>query len=104
MNAEAPRRNPRLILATMLCGSALVIALGALKVTQRNHLVRVGYELSEAAQRLKKLGEENRRLRLEKSVLSHPARIERLARARGMRPPEPGQVRVISGSAEETSP
>jgi cell division protein FtsL len=83
----------------MLCAATLVMSLGALKVSQRTQLVRVGYELSEATQTLRVLSEENRRLRLEKSMLSHPERIERFARERGLRSPAPGQLRVLPGEA-----
>jgi len=90
-------------LAGMIFASGIVILLGVVKVHQRHNVVSVGYELSEAASELHKLREENRRLRLEKSVLTHPARIERLARARGMRLPEPEQLRILSPPATETA-
>ena len=48
---------------------------------------------------LRRLEEENRRLRLERSMLRHPDRIERYAQHLGMIRPDPRQIRVVAPSA-----
>lgn len=77
------------ILASLLCG------LGIQHVSHRRERVRLGYELSSASAELRRVSEENRRLRLEKSVLTDPDRIERLAASLGMVRPSTDQIRVV---------
>ena len=62
-------------------------------------MIRLGYTLSEETTELRKLEEENRRLRLERSMLRHPDRIERYAQHIGMTRPDPSQIRVIDPTA-----
>jgi cell division protein FtsL len=57
--------------------------------------VRLGNELSAATVELRRHDDQPRRLRLEKSVLTSPARIERLAAALGMVRPAREQIRVV---------
>jgi len=71
------------------------IALGSRRIARENERVRLGYELTEARRQLRDIEEENRRLRLEYSVLISPERIKTLAAALGMRRPEPAQIRVV---------
>ena len=91
--------NQKLAIACMLIALAVVITLGTAHVNRRHVVVRKGYELTNARAKLRKLQEDNRRLRLEKSVLTAPARIERLARSLGMHQPAAGQVRIIRPAA-----
>jgi len=78
-----------LILASLLTG------FGVQHVANRRERVRLGYELSAASAELRRVSEENRRLRLEKSVLTDPDRIERLSANLGMARPTTDQIRVI---------
>jgi len=81
--------------------AALVTGLGVRHVAHRRERMRLGYELSAASAELRRVSEENRRLRLEKSVLTDPDRIERLAANLGMARPTTDQIRVIHrGEAE----
>jgi cell division protein FtsL len=77
----------------ILCG--LLTGLGIRHVSDRRERVRLGYELSAASAELRRVSEENRRLRLEKSVLTDPDRIERLAANLGMVRPTTDQIRVV---------
>ncbi|HEU5058606.1 MAG TPA: cell division protein FtsL [Kofleriaceae bacterium] len=77
----------------ILCG--LLTGLGIRHVSDRRERVRLGYELSAASAELRRVSEENRRLRLEKSVLTDPDRIERLAANLGMVRPATDQIRVV---------
>ena len=53
-------------------------------------IVRLGYEMGTATREHRQLWEDNRRLRVERSLLRDPARIERLARDKlGMQHPDP---------------
>jgi cell division protein FtsL len=73
----------------------IVVSIALFHVWRRHHLIRVGYELSDASEELRATQEDNRRLKLERSVLTNPDRIERLATAMGMRRPEPTQIRIV---------
>lgn len=77
--------------------AALLTGLGVQHVSHRRDHVRLGYELSSASAELRRVSEENRRLRLEKSVLTDPDRIERLAASLGMVRPSTDQIRVVPG-------
>ena len=84
--------------------AALVAALGIRHVADRRERVRLGYELSAANAELRSTSEENRRLRLEKSVLTDPDRIERLAANLGMVRPGSDQIRVVRPGAVARTP
>ena len=79
----------------LLILAALLTGLGVRHVADRRERVRLGYELSAASAELRRVSEENRRLRLEKSVLTDPDRIERLAANLGMVRPTTDQIRVV---------
>lgn len=76
--------------------AGLLTGLGIRQVSDRRERVRLGYELSAASAELRRVSEENRRLRLEKSVLTDPDRIERLAANLGMVRPTTDQIRVVA--------
>jgi cell division protein FtsL len=97
-----PLRPPskRSVAALLMIVAAALAALGALRVRSQHELLRLGYELTEATAELREKREENRRLRLELSVLTAPDRIERLAEGMGLTPPEPGQIREATSGAE----
>lgn len=79
----------------LLILAALLTGLGVRHVADRRERVRLGYELSAASAELRRVSEENRRLRLEKSVLTDPDRIERLAGNLGMVRPTTDQIRSV---------
>ncbi len=91
--AAPPRR--RVAIATLLIVAISILALGITHVMRRHDAVRLSYELPRETETLRALEEENRRLRLERSMLRHPDRIERHAQALGMARPEPHQIRVV---------
>jgi cell division protein FtsL len=91
------KSHPRQAIAALVVLAALITALGLRQVAHRREVVRLGYELSSATAELRRLDEQARRLRLEKSVLTSPARIERLAIGLGMVRPTPEQIRVVWG-------
>lgn len=97
--AALARRTPqrRVAVVTLLLVAAAVLALALTHVARRHEIVRLGYELSEATDELRAAQREHRRLKVERSLLRHPDRIERLARGLGMTRPEPGQIRVVHG-------
>jgi len=96
VSAQPKRSATKLAIVAMLLAAGSVALLGIIHVRDRHNVIRLGYKLTKANSQLRKLQEENRRLRLEKSVLTNPGRIQRLAKDRGMAPPATGQVRVIS--------
>jgi cell division protein FtsL len=85
----------RVAVACALIVSALLLAIGVFHVSRQKQILHLGYELSRSRNELRLLREENRRLRVELSVLTNPARIERLARSLGMIEPMEGQIRVV---------
>lgn len=91
---SAPPRR-RVAIATLLIVAVAILALGITHVMRRHDAVRLGYALSRETNALRAVGEKNRRLRLERSMLRHPDRIERHAQALGMARPEPAQIRVV---------
>ena len=96
------KSHPRQAIAGLVLLAAMITALGLRQVAHRREVVRLGYELSSATAELRRLDEQARRLRLEKSVLTSPARIERLAIGLGMVRPTPEQVRVVRGAPART--
>jgi cell division protein FtsL len=89
------KSHPRAAIAGAVALAALVTALGLRQVAHRREVVSLGYALSTDTAELRRLDEEARRLRLEKSVLTSPARIEHLAAGLGMVRPAPEQIRVV---------
>jgi cell division protein FtsL len=91
----------RVAVVCMMMLAAVAITLGVGHVSRRQEVIRVGYELGRAMNELRTQQEENRRLRLERSVLTNPERIRRLAETRGMRQPTEGQMRVVRPGGSE---
>ena len=60
------------------CSAAIAVAL--IHVALRYRVMRTGYAIAEKLQERRELDEENRKLRLEQSLLRNPERIERIAR------------------------
>jgi cell division protein FtsL len=66
------------------------------QVSLRYAKIRAGYELHERMEEVGALEKENRRLRLELSLLRSPERIERLARDKlGLVRPDPMKIRTV---------
>ena len=96
--------HPRLAIFVAAALAALLTALGLHHVAHRRAVVGLGYELSTATAELRRLDEEARRLRLEQSVLTSPARIEHLAAGLGMVRPSTEQIRVVWRSPASLAP
>lgn len=91
----------RVAVVCMMLLAAVAIALGVGHVSRRQEVIRLGYDLGRAMSELREEQEENRRLRLERSVLTNPDRIRKLAEARGMKQPTEGQVRVVRPASSQ---
>ncbi|HEY3353854.1 MAG TPA: cell division protein FtsL [Polyangia bacterium] len=62
----------------------------------RMQQIQTGYALSQERRESQQLAQTHRRLRIEAAVLKHPARVERIARARlGMAAPEPDAIHTV---------
>lgn len=86
------------ILSLFVCGVGAALA----HVSLRLGVIRTGYAIAEATRERQLLEEENRKLRLERSLLRSPERIERIAREKlGMTRPDPTQLRVVRPGAME---
>lgn len=89
----------KIAVAGMAVLALVAMLLGVAHVARRQEVVQLGYQLARATQELADNQEENRRLRLEKSILTNPARIRRLAASLGLTQPGPEQIRVIPSRA-----
>lgn len=103
MKTPARLEGHRLQVVALVLSAILLALLGIRHVAARQEVLRLGYQLTEASAELRERKEENRRLRLETSVLTSPERIERLARSLGMVSPGPEQVRIITIGSEVLS-
>jgi len=98
LTRERDRRRGRELATLVLAGLPVACALLAYAALHIE-TVRVGY-LREARQKtISTLTEENRRLRADLARASSPERVEAVARRKGLRPPHPGQVQFVDGSA-----
>ena len=87
--------STKIHVALMVLIASGIAVLGFIRVHDRHQVIRVGYELSDAQNKLRELKEEQSRLRLEESFLASPERIESLALSLGMIRPTPDQLRVV---------
>ena len=92
----ARARGQRIAVTAIIAAAVLAGFVAVSEVKHHHRLVKLSYDLSEATGELREAEEENRRLRLERSLLLAPERIERLAGELGMIRPEPAQIRRIS--------
>lgn len=76
----------------LAAGFAAFLAIG--EINRHHRLVEMSYELSGLRDELQVIENDNRRLRLERSLLLSPGRIERLATELGMVRPGPTQIRT----------
>lgn len=97
---NAPPQAQRIAIAAMIVAVASAAFFGVLEVKRHHALIRLSYELSEVGDQAREAEEENRRLRLERSLLSAPDRIERLAGELGMVRPAPEQIRELPAEEE----
>ncbi len=94
LTRERDRRRGRELATFLLAGLPIACALLAYAALHIE-TVRVGY-LREARQKaVAELTEDNRRLRVELARASSPDRVTGLARKKGLRPPNPGQVQYV---------
>lgn len=89
------RRASRAAVIALVASAIVATFLGTLQVKRHHELVRLSYELSDVTDELRTADEENRRLRLERSLLTAPARIEPMAADIGMVHPRPDQLRSV---------
>lgn len=97
IGAGSRLRGQRITLAAIIAVAAFIAFVAISEVKHHHQLVKLSYELSEVTAQLREAEEENRRLRLERSMLLAPDRIERLAGELGMVRPEPSQIHELSG-------
>lgn len=88
-------RHQRIAVAAIAAIAAVVAFLAIGQVKRHHRLVKLSYELSEVTAELRQAAEDNRRLRLERSLLLAPERVERLAGELEMIRPAPEQIRRV---------
>lgn len=93
------RRPQRVAVLAMVLAAVFAVFVAVGEVKQHHRLVERSYALSEITAELRDLEVGNRRLRLERSLLLAPGRIEKLAGELGMVRPGSTQIRTV-GSKE----
>lgn len=88
-----PVRAIVIALAVVTC---LAIVVGVIRVERQHEVLRLGYRLSRAAEHVRRLAEQRRRLELELATLAAPERIRKLATALGMTTVAPDRIRVVT--------
>jgi cell division protein FtsL len=103
---KAPHRAPpiKIALTGMAIVAIVLMSLGVAHVARQQEVIRLGYDLAKATEALTRAREENRRLRLEKSTLTSPERIQRLAESLGMRQAEHEQIRMAAPPRAPNAP
>ena len=82
----------RVTIATLFIMCLLVGGAGVAHVAQRQEAIRLGYELTDATEKLELELNQSSQLGIELSVLKDPKSIETQARALGMVHPNKGQI------------
>jgi len=99
LTRERDRRRGRELATFLLAGLPVACALLAYAALHIE-TVRVGY-LREARQKtFAQLTEESRSLRAELARASSPDRVAGVAKRKGLRPPNPGQVQYVEAPVE----
>lgn len=96
--APKAHRGVLILLATF----AFITMAALMYVGRRHAVLRYGYQLSRASQRVAVLRESNRRLDIELAMLSAPERIRGLATQLGMIPVPPDRIRVVKRASATT--
>jgi cell division protein FtsL len=90
----AVRKRSTVVVLILMFASLTAAALA--HTSLRLGSIRHGYTVSARMKSFRELEEENRKLRLELSLLRSPERIERIAReSLGMRRPDPSEIRLV---------
>ena len=80
----------------VVCVFLSLTAAGLAHVRLRLEVIRLGYSITESSEERRRLEEENRKYKLERSLLRGPARIEKLAKEKlHMDRPEPSRIRTV---------
>jgi cell division protein FtsL len=92
-------------LARLLGFATLGLLVGAgVIVWARTEVTRLRYQLMQAYETESLLRDEVEKLRVEAAALAAPERLEKEARALGLRYPEPGQVVAVSLGEPQAEP
>ncbi|MCA9675720.1 MAG: cell division protein FtsL [Kofleriaceae bacterium] len=94
-SAWAPTPGVGNVIITMVVLAVLATSLAVTQVSRRHDVLRLGYDLSRATDRLHKLRERNRALEVELATLTHPERLRSLATRLGMVPTPADEIRVV---------
>jgi cell division protein FtsL len=93
--ADGTAPSVRVVVFALVSAAALLTTIGVIRVARQHEVLRLGFELSRASERVGKLHEANRQLELELATLAAPDRIRRLATQLGMAPVSPDRIRII---------
>ncbi len=93
-DGEAP--SVRIVIVAMVLVALMLTAIGVIRVTRQHEVLRLGLELSNQSEDVRRLRETRRQLELELATLTAPDRIRRLATQLGMTTVAPDKIRVIA--------
>jgi cell division protein FtsL len=87
--------DERLTIASMVIIALVITALAIARITTRQELTVLGFQLARVQERVDNALEMARRLKLEQATLADPERIRGLAEQLGMTPVPADQIRVV---------
>src|SRR3984957_4025326 len=90
VKADDPERQREMRSFTVVMGVLFMLVM--VYVWQHFSAIEIGYQVESQKAQVEQLREQNRQLRLTEAQLTHPGRIDRIARQLGLDTPEPGQV------------
>jgi cell division protein FtsL len=96
-----PKRRREMITFGIMLGVLFLMAM--VYVCQHFSAIEYGYKIEQLKVERDAIAESNRALSLEEASLKDPARIDRLARALGMRHPVEGQWQPMETASSDTA-
>jgi cell division protein FtsL len=93
--ADGTAPSVRTVVIALVVAAALATAIAVIRVGRQHEVLRLGFQLSRASERVGRLHETHRELELELATLAAPDRIRRLATQLGMTPVSPDRIRTV---------
>src|SRR5262249_14934688 len=101
--ADGTAPSVRSVVVALVITATLVTAIAVIRVARQHEVLRLGFQLSRASERLGRLHETHRELELELATIAAPDRIRRLAAQLGMTPVSPDRIRTVHSARTQAS-
>jgi len=93
--ADGTAPSVRSVVIALVVAAVLATTIAVIRVARQHEVLRLGFQLSRASEKVGRLHETHRQLELERATLAAPDRIRRLATQLGMTPVSPDRIRTI---------